>query len=201
MVCSFRKFRIFHTNEIITGTPCDADGYDLEQGVPPAIQSESPPDWSPFDSQIQFETADFLFKKAEMSQANIDILMELWASTTAGGHAPFEDHQQMLETIDAIDCGDSPWQSFTASYAGAKPSANTPDWMLKEYTVFFRDPLTVVRNIISNPDFDGQFDYAPYTEFEDEKQRWTDVMSGKWAWKQAVGPTLNIMLSGLLTTC
>ena len=72
--------------------------------------------------------------------------------------------------------------------------------MLKEYTVFFRDPLTVVCNIISNPDFNSQFNYAPYTEFEDEKQCWTDVMSGKWAWKQAVGPTLNIMLPGLLNT-
>lgn len=122
-----------------------------------------------------------------MSQANINILMELWASTTTDGEAPFRDHRDMLATIDAIDGGDTPWQSFTASYSAKKPPGNPPDWMLKEYTVFFRDPLAVVRSIISNPDFDGQFDYAPYMEFEDGKERWTDVMSGKWAWKQAVG--------------
>lgn len=150
------------------------------------VQSESPPDWSPFDSQVQFETADFLFRKAEMSQANVDILMELWASTTADGHALFWDHREMLETIDAVDGGDIPWESFTASYSGAKPPTNTPDWMLKEYKVFFRNPRAVIQNVISNPDFNGQFDYAPYTEFEDGTQRWTDVMSGKWAWKQAV---------------
>jgi hypothetical protein len=123
--------------------------------------------------------------------------MELWASTTADGRAPFHDHQEMVETIDAIHGGDTPWQSFTASYAGAKPPSNIPDWMLKEHTIFFRDPLAVVRNIISNPDFDGQFDYAPYTEFEDEKQRWTDLMSGKWAWKQAVG-SVRIFFHSLL---
>lgn len=182
------KSRIFLTNTTATGTPCDSDGYDLKQGAQPkAQQRETPPSsWLPFHSQVQFEAADFLFKKAEMSQGNIDILMELWASTAGDGQAPFQDHREMLVTINAIKNGDAPWQSFTASYSGTRPPKDPPDWMLKDYTVFFHDPLTVVRNIISNPDFDGQFDYAPYTEFEDEKQRWSDLMSGNWAWKQAV---------------
>jgi hypothetical protein len=148
---------------------------------------EAQPSWSPFASQTQFETADFLFKKAEMSQGNVDILMELWASTmTADGQAPFQHNREMLAAIDAIEDGDTPWQSFTANYSGTRPPGEAPDWMLKDYQVYFRDPLAVVRNIIANPDFDGQFDYAPYMEFEDEKQRWSDLMSGKWAWKQAV---------------
>jgi hypothetical protein len=186
-------------NNAVTGTPCDSDGYDLERGALPETQpGETQPNWSPFDSQAQFETADFLFKKAEMSQGNIDILMELWNSTTEDGQAPFQDHREMLATIDAIKCGDTPWQSFTASYSGARPPGNAPDWMLKEYTTFFRDPLAVVRSIISNPDFNDRFDYAPYTEFEDEKQRWSDLMSGKWAWKQAVG---SIQISEFLPSC
>ena len=187
MVSSQHGSRASCTNTT-TGTPCDRDGYDLEHGAVPEAQPEGPrPSWSPFNSQEQFETADFLFKKAEMSQGNIDILMELWAATTGDGQAPFQDHWEMLATIDAIDYGDTPWQSFTASYSGTKPPSDPPDWMLKDYTVFFRDPLAVVRKIISNPDFNGQFDHAPYMEFEDEKQRWSDLMSGKWAWKQAVG--------------
>ena len=174
-------------NDIITGTPCDLDGYDLEQGALPETQpGGTPSGWSPFHSQVQFETADFLFKKAEMSQGNIDILMELWSSTTGNSQAPFRDHRDMLATIDAIDGSGTPWQSFSAGYSGTRPPNDPPDWMLKDYTVFFRDPLAVVRSIISNPDFNGQFDYAPYMEFEDEKQRLSDLMSGKWAWKQAV---------------
>ena len=187
MVTFQNRFCASLTNAF-TGTPCDSDGYDLEQGAPPDVRlGDTQPSWSPFHSQTQFETADFLFKKAEMSQGNIDILMELWASTNRDGQAPFQDHQEMLATIDAIHHGDTPWQSFTASYSRTRPPKDPPDWMLKEYTVFFRDPLTVMRSIISNPDFDGQFDYAPYMEFEDEKQRRSDLMSGKWAWKQAVG--------------
>ena len=170
-----------------TGTPCDSDGYDLDPGILPEDNNGSQSDWSPFTSQTQFETADFLFRKAEMSQANTDTLMRLWAATTSDGCAPFQNHQEMLATIDAITIGDIPWQSFSAKYSGTAPPNNPPDWMLREYKVFFRDPLSVVRSMISNPDFKGQFDYAPYREFDGGQRRLTNLMSGNWAWNQAVG--------------
>lgn len=173
---------------LVVGTMCDVDGFDLQPGAPPPrdLSSDSQSNWFPFSSQAQFETADFLFKKAEMSRANVDTLMRLWAATLPDGRAPFLHHQDMLATIDAIDLGDIPWQSFSATYSGKVPPVSPPDWMLKEYTVYFRDPLSVVRSVISNPDFKGQFDYAPYRDFEDGIRRWTDVMSGDWAWQQAV---------------
>ena len=109
--------------------------------------------------------ADFLFKKAEMSQNDVDTLMRLW--TTSNGHAPFLKHHNMLSMIDAINFQDVQWQSFSTKYSGDVPPVNLPDWMLKEYTVHFHDLLSIVRNMISNPDCKGQFDYAPYREFED----------------------------------
>jgi len=179
---------IFPENALVTGTPCDRDGYDLESGASPPSQTvDGSYNWAPFGSQVQFETADFLFKKAEMSQGNVDVLMRLWASTMADHCAPFESHQDMLATIDSIQDGDAPWHSFSAKYSGVHPAENPPDWMVKEYTVFYRDPLTMIRNLISNPAFNGQFDYSPYMEFEDESQQRSDVMSGDWAWEQAAG--------------
>ena len=163
------------------------EGYDLAPGTPPQDHpGGSQSDWSPFTSQAQFETAEFLFKKVEMSQADTDNLMRLWAATTPDGRTPFRNHQDMLTTINAIDLGDIPWQNFSAKYSGTIPPTDPPDWMLKDYTVHFRDPLSVVRSIISNPDFKNQFDYAPYREFENGKRHWTDVMSGDWVWNQAV---------------
>ena len=88
-----------------------------------------------------------------MSQGDTDTLMRLWAATTPDGHAPFLNHQEMVATIDAIKLGDIPWQAFSAKYSGEAPPTNPPDWMLKEYTVYFCDPLSVVRSMISNPDF------------------------------------------------
>ena len=127
---------------VITGTPCNSDGYNLQPGVPlQDHDSGLQPDWSPFALQAQFETTNFLFRKVKMSQADINTLMQLWASTTADGCVPFQNHQEMLEMIDAIDISDIPWQSFSVKYSGAIPPANLPDWMLHEYTVFFRDLL------------------------------------------------------------
>ena len=51
--------------------------------------------------------------------------------------------------------------------------------------------------MISNPDFKGQFDYAPYREFVDGKCCWMDVMSGDWVWEQAVWFLSNLMIPGL----
>src|ERR1700679_1731977 len=100
---------------MFVGTPCDLDGFDITPDAPllqnPSNDSQS--SWFPFDSQAQFETADFLFKKAEMSQADVDILMRLWATFLPDGHAPFLNHQDMLATIDAIDSRDIQWQSFS----------------------------------------------------------------------------------------
>ena len=112
--------------------------------------------------------------------------MRLWAATNSDGHAPFRNHQDMLSKIDAIDLADIPWQSFSAKYSGEVPLADPPDWMLKDYTVYYRDPLSVIRSMIANPAFKGQFDYAPFRELEGGTRRWTDIMSGNWAWKQAV---------------
>ena len=177
----------WYPDPMVTGTPCDAGGYNLKPGVPPQDHSSSAqPNWSLFTSQTQFETADFLFRKAEMSQADINTLMRLWATTTSDGLAPFQNHQEMLATIDTIKPGYIPWQTFSAKYCDKVPSENPPDWMLKDYTVCFRDPLSVVRSMVSNPDFKGRFDYAPYAEFEGGKWRWMDLMSGAWAWKQVV---------------
>ena len=183
----FCDFITFSDNDPVAGTPCDRGGYDLKSGTaPPPQAADVPSDWMPFDSQVQFETADFLFKKAEMSQGDIDILMRLWASTTPDHHAPFENHQDMLAAIDSIQDGDAPWHNFTAKYSGIHPPANPPDWMVKEYTVYYRDPLVVIRNMISNPNFNGQFDYSPFEEFEGNLRQRSDVMSGDWVWEQAV---------------
>jgi hypothetical protein len=180
------RFRNIPTNTSATGTPCDEEGYDLESATLPPLQTaDGSPDWGPFNSQVQFETADFLFRKVEMSQRDVDTLMQLWASTTADRDAPFANHQEMLTAIDSIQQGDTPWNSFSAKYSGVRPPTMPPDWMVKEYTVYYRDPLTLIRNMIKNPAFNNQFDYAPYKEFEGESRRRSDVMSGDWAWKHS----------------
>jgi hypothetical protein len=126
-----------------------------------------------------------------MSASNIDTLLDLWAASLFKHHdePPFADHADLYNTIDAIPHGDVRWETFTTHYSGDKPDGEVPSWMEAEYDVWFRDPRTVVRNMLANPDFNGEMDHAPFREFRDEgKRHFHDFMSGDWAWQQAVHP-------------
>jgi hypothetical protein len=139
-----------------------------------------------------------------MSANKIDILLDLWAATLLkhSDEPPFADHKDLYDTIDSTPLGDVQWQSFNISYNGPdKPEHNAPPWMDAEYEVWFRDPHSVIRNMIANPDFHGEIDYAPFQEYDtNHSRRYQHFMSGEWAWDQAV----NALLSGIqshLTRC
>jgi len=124
-----------------------------------------------------------------MSAGNIDVLLDLWAASLFKHHdtPPFANHSDLYDTIDATPLSDVPWDSFSMSYNGPLPESNVPSWMTAEFDIWFRDPRTVVRNMLSNPDFNGEFDEAPRYEFNmNGKREYQDFMLADWAWKQAV---------------
>lgn len=124
-----------------------------------------------------------------MSGGDIDVLLALWAASLArhGDNPPFQSHGHLYDMIDASPLGDVPWESFSLTYNGAIPAGQVPSWMNSEFDVWFRDPRQIVQNLLSNPDFDGEFDYAPFHEYDtDGNHRFQNFMSGDWAWKQAV---------------
>lgn len=99
---------------------------------------------------------------------------------------PFADKKDLYDVIDSTPLGDVSWQSFSVTYQGEKPSDNVPEWMDSSYEVCYRDPRDVIRNMLANPDFDGEIDYVPYRDFDvDGHREWKDFMSGDWAYKQA----------------
>ena len=200
MVCvhEYNISEIEFTNEhmCLLGMPCDNNGDDLPPNAPPNLQDSNcdPTDWTPYESRTQFEVANFLYKRNQMSAGDIDFLLNLWAATLArhDDHPPFSNHEELYSTIDATPLGDVPWESFSLKYNGILPDHNIPPWMTSEYDVWFRDPNTLVRNLISNPDFRDEFDYSPLREFDTaENRRYQDFMSGNWAWKQAVCDALK----------
>jgi len=56
----------------------------------------SPDDWTPYTNQAQFELAELLYPKAQMSAGNIDQLMKTWAVHGAehSEEPPFLNHNQ-----------------------------------------------------------------------------------------------------------
>ena len=124
-----------------------------------------------------------------MSKANTNELIEIWEDLAGqyGGERPFRNVQDILNTIDAIDLGHVPWETFSLEYPGELPDSNPPSWMTKEYRVWFRDPRKIIHAILANKDFNGEIDYSPHQIFVDGKRKYSNFMSGDWAWKQAVG--------------
>lgn len=68
--------------------------------------------WAPYEDEIAFRTADFLYRRVEMSGENINYLMDLWALSMARHDdlGPFESYEHMYASIDATAHGDAPWQ-------------------------------------------------------------------------------------------
>lgn len=171
-----------------TGTPCDVIGNDLEPGsLPPPPDDHAEDDYSPFGSRAAFELAELLYVEEEMSAGKIDKLLKLLAALY-DTPPPFTGYQELYNLIDTIKQGDVPWNSFSVGYDGARPPQGVPQppWMDEKYEVWFRDPLQVLKNQIANPDFNGQMDLSPKRVYHKEKRQYNDLMSGNWAWEQAV---------------
>jgi hypothetical protein len=171
----------------ILGEPCNVDGNPLEQNSPePTIKD--PDDWTPYDSRLAFETAEFAYKRCKMSAGNFDSLTQLWTASLApyGGAPPFASYSDLCKTIDSTPIGGIPWQSIALSYSGVKPD-NAPTWMQAEYTVWYRDPRMLFKNLLETPEFADHFDYAPSRRYNVKGDRvYEHFMSSNWAWKQAV---------------
>lgn len=175
-----------------SGRRCDEFGNFIPEDSPKPTDPRGANNWFPYTSRIQFELSDFLYRRNQMSRGDINDLMEIWAASLiqATGDTdtppPFLDAKALYETIDAIEVGDAPWASITVSYTGPLPD-HPPSWMLDKHQVYYRDPKTVVENMLRNPDFNGEFDYSPYVEYGlDGKRRWSDFFSGDWVWNQSV---------------
>ncbi|KAF9229868.1 hypothetical protein BU15DRAFT_57787, partial [Melanogaster broomeanus] len=163
----------------------------LPPDTPPSpLEPRSPTDWTPFSDRVEFETAEFLYTRNQMSAGDINSLLELWAASLAkhNEHPPFADAADLYDTISSTELGDVKWESFSIQFAGEKPDVNPPAWMSAEYDVWFRDPRQCSRNIIGNPLLAKEMDLRPHREYSThaDTRQWKDFMSGDWAWEQAV---------------
>ncbi|KAG2132994.1 hypothetical protein DEU56DRAFT_739164 [Suillus clintonianus] len=182
---------VHHTNHsgFDLGLKCDANGSFIDQDAPPPPLTNAPPtDWTPYNDRAEFETAEFLFTRNQMSAKQIDTLLDLWAATLIKHNdaPPFANHKDMYATIDATPFGDTPWKSFTMCYSGVKPERDVPPWMDGQYDVWYRDPLQMTRSMLENSAFDEGIEFSPYRDYTAEDKRyWKNFMSGDWAWNQA----------------
>src|ERR1700733_3244141 len=115
--------------------------------------------------------------------------LDLWLAATlkAGDDTPlpWSSAEEMYKTIDSIQEGDAPFKTICFKYSGPICS-NSPRWMTETYELC-RDSRALLLNQIVTTDFADAFDYKPYHQFDHVGDRvWSNLMSGDWAWKEAV---------------
>ncbi|KAJ6569998.1 hypothetical protein B0H10DRAFT_2168833 [Mycena sp. CBHHK59/15] len=170
------------------GRPCDRDGNFVLPNTPPPPRVRPPPDdFSLYAGREDFELADLLYRRVQMSAGGIDELMQNWAARPeSAGDPPFADHEDLYNTIDATEIGHVPWESFTVTYNKPLLLGDVTPWKTQEYIVHFRDPRKVLHQQLANPDFKREMDFAPKQVFgEGQSREYQDFMSGNWAWRQA----------------
>ena len=170
--------------------PCDEKGVFLPLGmlpIPPLPKSNE--DWLLFGSRAGFELAELLYKRAGLSQSNVDQLLNIWSATLAphDDEPPIIGHRDLHVQIDGIDFGFIPWESSTIKYQGHRPeNSAAPSWMDQEYKLWYHDPRKAIHNILTNQDFNTVLNYIPYRDTCDGKRHYCDFMSGDWGWNQCV---------------
>ena len=59
--------------------------------------------------------------------------------------------------------------------------------MQEEYELCYRDVRLLLKSQLANPEFKSHFNYRAYREFNaDGDRRFSNFMSGDWAWNQSV---------------
>ena len=151
-------------------------------------ECRAPDDFSPFHECMSFELANLLYRRIQMSATNINELLELWAATLPSDtDPPFGNKQELYDTIDTIKARDVAWECFTVSFNGEIPDGDTTPWKQASYEVWFRDPRKVLHEQLGNCSFASEMDFSAKEVRDDKgKRRYTDFMSGDWAWRQSV---------------
>ena len=99
----------FSQNDV--GKICDKDGHEIPpNSPPPPVMQHSTDDWFPYESHIQLKLADFLYRCNQMSEGNMDFLLNLINALllTHGDIAPFQNHSEMHTKIDVMTLGEAP---------------------------------------------------------------------------------------------
>jgi len=63
-------------------------------------------------------------------------------------------------------------------YDGPQPETNIPQWMDEKYQVFYQNPHEVMKLMLVNKLFDGNFDYTPYQQYDDQLLTWGSWVRG-----------------------
>lgn len=100
--------------------------------------------------------------------------------------AIYKDYSAVESVIDDIPYGPKVWSTYAVRYNGPV-DANSASWKRETYFIHARNTLHVAEALAGSTDFKEKFDIMPFEEYTGPGcRRISHLMSGRWAYKQAV---------------
>ena len=129
------------------------------------------------------------FKPSSAAQTNE--ALDFWAAVVTQNEGKvlpqWTTAKELYATIDKIQNGTTPWKTYKIRYQGPTPTENPPKWMTDTYHLCTRDSRHLLHQQLLNSDFKDKIHYTPYMQFNADGNRvYSNLMSGDWAWDQAV---------------
>jgi hypothetical protein len=175
--------------------------------IPSDVASENP--WAPFQDRLAFDWARYHYVRLQSSADDIQVGLDLWRAAVikhASDHdslegVPWDNAEQLYATIDSIYAGEIGWKTLKFSYSGPKPST-PPHWMEQTYDLNLRDVLGLLEQQLASTEFAGQFEYAPFQEFDFKGDRvYSHLMSAFWANREAVCSLVRLAFHAFINYC
>jgi hypothetical protein len=179
---------------IILALPTDKNGTFVSEYAEPkpweSVDAKPGNPWHPFEGRLWFDFAHHHFVRVQASEDNINVNLDLLKAAVTKGNGdlqfPWLSAKKMYETIDQIQAGPAPFCTYYFQYRGPMPPS-PPKWMTQTYELYARDPRLVLQQQLATPEFADQFTPVPYRRFKANGDRiFSNLMSGDWAWNQAV---------------
>lgn len=100
--------------------------------IPPECMQNA---WYPFEDRLSFDFAHFHFVEVQTSAREINKALDMWAAQAlrSGDKIPWANKDELYNSIDRIQNGDSPWRTHKLRYSGPMPPGTPPKWMTETY--------------------------------------------------------------------
>jgi hypothetical protein len=176
--------------DVLAAQICNESGDYIPPNSPPpaAPLDDTSGPWHPFNDRIEFDFAWNNFVRSPHSVDEVNQALIHWAATILkyNDDVPWRNAEDLYNTIDQIQCGDCPWKTYDIRYQGPRPQT-PPKWMTETYQLCCRDSRQVLLQQLATSEFKDKFNPVPYKQFNSSGKRiYSNLMSGDWAWEQAV---------------
>jgi hypothetical protein len=127
----------------------------------PPWEERADDDFATFNDAVEFQLANLLFRRGQMSGTHINDLLQIWASTLFENQdPPFASKNAMYNSIDDLDIGVAPWNCFTVKYNGEIKDGNMTPWKHKPFEVWYCDPRIIMHNQLGNQEYAEEVDFS-----------------------------------------